>query len=418
MITPILKKTFEELIEVQDVDWAILDDVATSDSNILRPIKGVAFEEYFKKILISHLPSILIHDGIGDDDVDLSVNGHRLQLKTPVTQSIRPGISFGVALHKTHGDETKPNCLYKPSNKPFDFLVAFHPSDGILFVPLDKIPRHKKWPDYFADPACFPWDSEWINRWDLIGLTPLKGKSLDTRIVPSSSMLPKLSAATYLEDYEIITMLSKPEYFRAAVMGLKGNLKERWFKTKLQSLGFNVQNSPGAYYPYDLILFNKINEIIRIQIKGTSKGMCDISKSRVGFEMMGTHGQFPVRGYKKRDIDFVAIIISEHQLPSNCNIDKGLNFLLIPVNDLPHHHLIGNGVAGQIKHAGNEKWNLPDFNDVIYPNIKLKFFCQNGKVLFKPDIDAYRTTTNRTMISNSLFSTSGPYVLNEIPAGF
>ena len=51
MIPKELKERFEKIIEIKNIDWASIDAVAQKDANILRPIKGIAFEEYLKKII-------------------------------------------------------------------------------------------------------------------------------------------------------------------------------------------------------------------------------------------------------------------------------------------------------------------------------------------------------------------------------
>ena len=51
MISEELKKRFESIIEIHDIQWNSIDAVARRDVNILRPIKGIAFEEYLKKII-------------------------------------------------------------------------------------------------------------------------------------------------------------------------------------------------------------------------------------------------------------------------------------------------------------------------------------------------------------------------------
>ena len=371
MISRELKDKFEKIIEIKDLDWKIIEEIVMSDANILRPIMGVAFEEYLRKILIDTFPKTIIEDGLGDSDIDLIVDGHTLQLKTPNNGTTKTNVKIGVALHKTHGDETRPNNLYKVKNKTFEYLVVFHPESGVLIVPYDKIPTHSKYPDCLADPASFIWNSEWLNHWELLGYIGYKGKTIDKRIIPSNSELPFLSSKTFLEDYEIIEMLCKPEYFRAAVMGLKGNIKEHWFVNELKKLNYDVYPQTESYAKYDLKIMDHQGVKKRIQVKGTSKNMCSLKSKTIGFEIMGTHGQFPHRGYKKSTLDYVAIIISEEQLSEECKLKPGLNFIIIPIEDLPFHYLIGNGISNKEKGHMNEKWNKEEYSDIIYPNIKL-----------------------------------------------
>lgn len=419
MISQALKSRFESVIEIKNIDWAIVEEVAISDANILRPIKGVAFEEYFRKLISLNFPNVKIEDGIGDSDIDLIVDGRRLQLKTPDKGSTRNGIQVGVALHKTHGDETRPNNLYKIANPTFDYLVVLHPVSGIMIIPYNEIPLNKSWNGCLADPAAFPWDSEWLNHWELLGIEKMKGVTLDKREIPANSMLPTLSKETYLEDFEIVEMLCKPEYFRAAVMGLKGNIKEHWFKNKMKQLGFTVLEPDIAYAKYDLKMLNKLNVEKRIQVKGTSKNMCSVVTRTCGFEIMGTHGQFPNRGYRRNSLDYVAVIISEDQMPADFPIESGLNFLMLNIHDFPTHFLVGKGIHGQEKGFGNEKWNHPDYVDIIYPNIKLKYDLVEGQVEFRPNIESYTKSRGHIVIPiDSPFRQAGPYILNRIPDEF
>jgi hypothetical protein len=129
MISDPLKKKFESIIEFENIDWEIMENVIQKDANILRPIKGVAFEEYFKKILRKRFPGIDIKDGKGDSDVDLYVNGFKLQLKTAAKGGTKNNKFVGVSLHKTHGLEKRPYNLYKIAAKTFDFRnqICIHP---------------------------------------------------------------------------------------------------------------------------------------------------------------------------------------------------------------------------------------------------------------------------------------------------
>lgn len=414
MISLELKAKFEKIIEINDIDWAVIDNVAKKDANILRPIKGIAFEEYLKKIIKEYDKNIPIKDGVGDSDVDLYVNGIAIQAKTHVAKVTKQGHRIGIALHKTHGDETHPNNLYSSEDQTFDALCIQHPESGILIVPFSRIPRHKKWNNKFADPVCFEWDSEWINRWDLLNINIPEGVNIDKRINPNNSQLPFLSSQTYLEDHEIIEMLCKPEYFRAAVMGLKGNLKEELFIDYLRHKGYFIDDNVPTYEPYDIKVKTSGGEF-KVQIKGTSKNMCSMVKNEIGTEVMGTHGKFPMRGYKRSSIDYVAIIISKEQLPEHKAV-KNINFIIVPTADLPLHYLIGKGNDNVEKEFGNYKWNLPEFSDIIYPNLKFKYRLEDDNIVFTPNIGGYKKNKGYDVIPvDSEFRKNKRYILNHIP---
>ena len=414
MISKSLKLKFEKIIEFDDIDWKIIDHIVQKDANILRPIKGVAFEEYFKKILRKQFPTIDIKDGEGDSDIDLYVNGYKLQLKTHAKAPTIENRFVGVALHKTHGLERRPHNLYKISERTFDFLVLRHPISGIFIIPYEEIKEHNSWSGYLDDPAKIPWDSLRLNNWKLIELDEIDGVSIDERTSPRNSELPFLSKETFLEDYEIIETLCKPEYFRAAVMGLKGNIKEYWFELYLKDLGYKVNPPIGPYPKYDLAVEDKFGLEKRIQTKGTSKNMCDITKNTIGVEIMGTHGRFPGRGYKKDMIDYVAVIISSHQLPQ-ANLKLGLHFILVPVEDLPLHYKIGKG--GEF----NEPlWDKEEYSNVVYPNIKLVLKDNNSEEIeFIPNLSSYGKSSGYDTIStDSIFRKAGPYIVDFIPDEF
>ena len=410
MLTKQLRQQFESVLEINNLDLSIVDKIASKDANILRPVKGVAFEVYFRKILSTAIPCLNISAGVGDSDIDLIVNGKTLQLKTIDAGSTVQNQFVGVALHKTHGNEKRPHNLYSKSNKTFDFLVVLHPQSGVMIIPYSEIPINSTYPNHLADPAKFIWVNNWINRWDLLGFDNFKNKCLDTRIPPKASQLPFLSKVTFLEDYEIVEMMCRPEYFRAAVMGLKGNIKQHWFIDYLDKNGYKPSEPREPYCKYDVYISDKNKSKIRIQIKGTSKNMCAVTTGTIGVEVMGTHGQFPHRGYKKTMFDYVAIIISEFQLPSAYK-DTGLHFLLIPMADLPLHYMIGNGAS-----KNKPNWDLPEYADVIYPNIKLKHsFDSNKKLNFQPNLTSYsRSNGFDTIPLNSAFRKAGPFTLDEI----
>ena len=108
--------------------------------------------------------------------------------------------------------------------------------------------------------------------------------------------------------------------------------------------------------------------------------------------------------------DYVAIIVSEFQLPSSFK-NTGLHFFLISMADLPLHYMIGNGES-----QDKPNWDLPEYSDVIYPNIKLKYsFDSNKKLNLQPDLRSYsRANGFDTIPLNSVFRKAGPFVLDTI----
>ena len=50
-------------------DWHEIDDLIISDSNILRPVKGYAFEYLIDEIFKKHF-NLNLNEGSGDTDID------------------------------------------------------------------------------------------------------------------------------------------------------------------------------------------------------------------------------------------------------------------------------------------------------------------------------------------------------------
>ena len=167
--------------------------MVVSDANILRPVKGHAFEMLFDDIALNQL-KCKIKDFDGDSDIDRILTNNSgqkftLQIKTPITNSIKDNLQFAISLHKTHGLERRPQNLY-PTTWPCsvcgpdvhdggefpDFLIVQHPSNGELII-LKVYSQSNTYPGHYADPAYFLWDNEWLNRWDLLGFPELKGSS-------------------------------------------------------------------------------------------------------------------------------------------------------------------------------------------------------------------------------------------------
>lgn len=436
-----LADKFFDMIEFPPVDWKMVDEIATSDANILRPIKGICFEEMFRKIFSMFMQNYKLEAGPKDSDVDfvLYVNDEdietltrfkqqpktktglpltklSLQLKTVRKGSTKDGQKFGVSLHKTHGDETSPNNLYKTNKKVFDFLIILHPEEGIVIVPYDKIPENRKFKGYLADPAEFDWNTEWRNRWDLLGFPMLRGKSLERRTSAENSLLPKLSQITYLTDGEIISALCRPENFRAAVMGLKGNVKQHWLSSLVEKLGYRVEVPSEKYAKYDFIV-SKSGRRLKVQAKGTSRNLCDRTLGTLGVEIMGTHGQFPSRGYKRSEFDYLGIIISRNQLDPRYSLNEQPHFVFIPSNDIPLHYLIGKGDPKKAKGKGNLKWNNPVYKDVLYPIVKLETAKNNsGQIEVNWNFHAYgKSLMIKLKENNPDFGSKRTYLLDKIP---
>lgn len=391
-----------------EVDWKVIDDLVISDANILRPVKGHAFEILFDEIITKKL-NCIVQDHGGDSDIDRVVVVHgksfTMQLKTPAMQTIKNGVKFGVNLHKTHGPEKRPQNLYPVhwpcpfcktphDGEPFpDFLIVLHPSDGVLIVPKDEIPKNTTYPGHYADPAYFLWNSEWLNRWDLLGISDRKGENLIRKTVPNQHKLPKIAKIVNLTDEEIVSMWLKPENFRMIDMNLKGNLREPVLTSLLEEKNIPLDVPKHAYPKYDRITKNSE---IRIQIKGISKSLTNISKDLLGSEVMGTHGKGAIRCYSENDFDYLAIVIDPNILQKYSHLLNNTNqyhFCLIPVSALPLHYK-------------NQEWNQ---KDKIYPLCKFHIIEMQKRLALVP---------YRLYQKDVSFREAGPWFIDQIPDSF
>jgi len=387
-----------------NVSWANIDSIVMSDANILRPVKGAAFEILFDEIVINHLGGQISPGPGGDTDIDRILKNKNdtinLQLKTCATGSTKQNVRVGVNLHKTHGIEKRPNNLY-PFQWPCPhcnhegeefppYLVVLHPQKGILIIPKEHIPESSKHKGHFADPAYFNWNSKWLNRWDLLGYPQFKGQSLERRSIPRQQKFPNICEVIKLTDEELVRLWLSPENFRTLEMNLKGNIREHLLKNWLESQGLPTEYPVGIAYPkYDLITPNGI----KIQSKGPSKAMCNINATQVGTEVMGTHGRGSVRMYSSDVFDYLGFVIDPIYIPQNIGLDHSIcHFCLIPITALPLHH-------------NNSEWKTAN---KLYPNCKFIIDSDNNGVFLKP------STNYRVNIS---FREQGPWYIDTIPQG-
>ena len=400
------KDIFKELLDRigVDVPWHVIDEVVVTDPNTLRPVKGYAFEVIFDEIANKYLKCLIEPGPGGDSDIDrfLTNNSgqkYTLQIKTCVTSTIKENIHFGVSLHKTHGEERRPNNLY-PTQWPCpycpheggafpDFLIAQHPENGVLIVPKDHIPQSKSYPGHYDDPAVFKWHSQWLNRWELLGFPSVAGKSLERRSVPKQKKLPRIAEIVHLTDEEIVRMWLAPENFRTIDMNLKGNLRQPALAEWLRKNG--VDNSPpiGISYPkYDRIT----SKGVKVQIKGPSRHLCDVTNSMVGVEVMGSHGQYANRRYFEEDFDYLGFVIDPQYIPNDIPLDKSkYHFCLISIKDLPLHYK-------------NKQWGT---TNKIYENCKFQIKSDNSGCFLVPS-KRYRLPIK--------FRGHGPWYFDKVPS--
>lgn len=370
-----IKLTSEENLLVQQlakhvgsISYELLEKFILATPSVYRPIVGHCFETWFEN-LMSSLGVKCTPVG-GDDVVDLKLNNKTLQLKTAYKNGTIEGKKVAFCLHKTHGLEKRPHNLYKPENFA-DFLIGKHPNGSIIICPRDKIPLNKEypnrqWPEYLADPVYFEWDTEWINRWDLLGIS----KKVDiSKIKPKENRLFKvLGKVVNLSDSDIVKTIMKPENFRVLEQNLKGSIREWYFSEIAKKEGIILTDPSKEKTTRTRIKVDFIGpKLQKIQVKGRTKSLSKGHK--IGVEVKGSHGRIPQRLYKRKDFDLLVVVLDPSTIPDSFNsshlIRGNYNFVVIPVKDIPSHEkskVWGEDYLKDIYQFDLSKYKLNDFS--------------------------------------------------------
>ena len=320
-----------------------LDNFLATKAHIYRSLRGHCFEVWFDRV-ISGAGYKITKVG-GDTVYDRRLNGKTLQLKTfYIRGSLEISGVVQYRMHKTHGSEKYPDALYLP--KEFaDFFVGLHPNGHVIICPRNKMPTRGdvnpklEFPKHIADSTPFPWDTEWLDRYDLLGVK-FKGKP---PVVSSTkgSLFPKLVKVIGFSDYEIVKALFSPENFRMWQQLIVGSIREFHFEKFVTRLDIElfppgVLNSTRTNNKVDYVLGNKK----RIQVKGITKSLCH--GDRIGCETFGSHSHIPTRLYKRSDFDILAVVIDPGFIPEATAKKLGINandynFALFRIGQLPLH---------------------------------------------------------------------------------
>jgi hypothetical protein len=322
------------------------DQFLSTTPHILRSVRGHAFEVWFDRELRERGSQI---DKVGGDDVvDRIYNGITLQLKTPYWNGTKDGELVQYKMHKTHGAERQPLCYYKPEEFA-DFLVAMHPTNGVYICPKNSIPTRGdisprlKYPEYISDPLPFDWDSEWLNRYDLLGIEIDEPPMISEHSEQESSLLPKTIAKIGFTDYDIIHSILDDGNFRIWNQLIKGSIREFHFEkyTEENNLKlYPVDRDPALNGRQRQKIDYLLDDNTRIQVKGLTLGMCEGDK--LGCETQCSHGRVPTRLYRTDDFDYLAIVIDPDSISEDVANKKGLdrkdyNFVIVPMENLPVH---------------------------------------------------------------------------------
>lgn len=349
------------------IPWPDLEAFILDTSHIWRPVRGHCFETWFDKVMVAWGQKIISVGG--DDVVDRILNSKTLQLKTVYVNGTTANKKVAYCLHKTHGKEKRPANLYKREHFA-DFLIGLHPNGGIIICPKESIPLqgdypNRAWPDYLADPAYFGWDTEWLNRFDLLGIDKKFEDIPDFQDYKNNKLFPKIGQETKLTDEEIIDTLLAPENFRVLEQNMRGSIREWYFERFSEEQGLKLTDVSESKELRQRIKVDFLTEDgKRIQVKGITRSITKFPQ--LGVEVKGSHGRIPQRLYKVGDFDFLVVVLDPHLFSSSrqetldeIHPRQGYNFVVVPANDIPIHQR--SSEWGENYHKDIFKFNITDY---------------------------------------------------------
>ncbi len=313
------------LLFILQLSASEFDSLIADNSPVFRTIKGHTFEVVFEYLVSSAGYSVI--DVGGDKVVDLIVNGHKLQLKTP-TLSGTKGFIVQFKTHKTHGAKSEEESMdyYHNVDDFADFLVgliSYNPL-RILFLNKSEFPRHPLDNNKILSPFSLNWENHiGVNNFNRIGVTDI---DLDQRlfVVENSKveLLPQSSLRLNLKTNIILDTILADSNFRIWDMAIRG------FSREIAVSKFLNENNIVTYYPPSVRKIDKRGDksdfAIKIkdgkynffQVKGVSTNNCKFfgDKLVVATETQLTRGRVndhptQSRLYLNSDFDFLVLCL-------------------------------------------------------------------------------------------------------------
>jgi hypothetical protein len=337
------------------------DNIIADNSPVYRTVKGHAFEIVFEYLVKS--AGVEVIDVGGDGNIDLLVNNHKLQLKTPYSAGTTGDI-VQYKTHKTHGAKSERESMdyYHHVDDFADFLVgliSYEPLN-IIFLNKAELPRHPKSKRHILSPFIINWKNhQGLNNFKRIGIDKIElNSSLYFPEDIKKELLPKSAALLNLKTNIILDTILFESNFRIWDMALRGwarevaisnLLKEYKIKTIKPTI---VRNSRGD--KSDFALRKKTKEYDFFQVKGVSTNNCLFNgkKSIIATETQLTRGRVndhptQSRLYLTTDFDFLILCVDPalvKMYDKELEIDKGLywKYYCIPVKELEVHHVFKN----------------------------------------------------------------------------
>lgn len=338
-----------------------LDSIIADNSPVFRTIKGHAFEIVFEYLIKS--AGFDVTDVGGDGNVDLIVNGIKLQLKTPYSAGTK-GKNVQYKTHKTHGAKSERESMdyYHDAEEFADFLVgliSYEPLN-IIFISRDELPRHIKSNKHILSPFIVEWEThEGLNNFKRISIDTIElTSSLHFPVDLKKELLPKSAARLNLTTNIILDTILFQSNFRIWDMAIRGWAREVAIRNLLVQNKINWVNSISVKRlrgdKSDFALKQKTGGYDFFQVKGVSTNNCSFkgNKSVLATETQLTRGRVndhptQSRLYLKTDFDYLILSVDPplvKMFDKEIGIDKGLywKYYCIPTAELQVHHILKN----------------------------------------------------------------------------
>lgn len=355
--------TADILCEVMLMTRDDLDRVIAEHSEVVRTIKGHAFEAVFDAMMAVN--DVECVEAGGDTDVDRSVNGKDLQLKTPYIKGCKAGI-VSYKTHKTHGAKSQMESedYYHKIEDFADFLVglvSYEPFE-VLIVPKGSLPTVPKYPGRIQSPMYLRIDDpETNNNFKQLGVTKNMKFPSEVTAPGNNECLPLSGKLLKLKSEFILKAVFNRKNFRIWDMNLRGFIREHMLLERLKA-------EKTAVYPpsetglkrsdkCDFVLKTLTCKNSRFQIKGLtwSKTRFAGADTAVDCESQLSRGRIndhPTQSRLYRDDDFEYLIIAVDPPYSNTlslevfgKKDYAWKFYCVPMFELEKHKVYTDRVA-------------------------------------------------------------------------
>jgi len=360
------------------------DELISNYSPVLRTVKGHAFEVAFEAILKKNGYNPI--EAGGDTGIDLIVNNHYLQLKTPNLNGTK-GFNIQYKTHKTHGAKSEKEAIeyYHSIDSFADFLVglvSYNPFQ-VIIIPKNDLPRHKLNSNYIISPFTLNCENhKCLNNFQQIDVE-INTNDFSYIYPQKSELLPKSSNKIGITSELIINTILKKSNFRIWDMSIRGFAREVAMKRLLKESNiecFNPEKVRKERGNKSDIAVIKNNTYHFIQVKGVSINNCYFSKDIpiIGVETQLTRGRVndhatQSRLYLKSDFNYLLIVIDPpitHKLYKDEMDNFRWLFFLIPTEKLVEHKIYTNRLNSL------QKFSIEDLKEYEIDKQKLSLLFQ------------------------------------------